>query len=412
MIDKLLKNAIETGSLTVHYPDGAVCNYGRGLPSAHWHFYDPRTPGRILRDPPFAIGETYMDGDWSTRPEQLALLLKILMQNFRSLPGHGLTPFGRLVRYVQQLNPIEHSARNVRHHYDLDDWLFRRFLDRDLHYSCAYFREPGMDLEQAQRAKCEHIVRKLCLHPGQHVLDIGCGWGGLAIHLAEQADVLVTGVTLSQEQLRVARERARDRGLNEQVRFLLADYRQHEGRYDRIVSVGMFEHVGVPNYLTFFRKARSLLKEDGLMLLHTIGRLGPPGRTNAWLKRYIFPGGYNPALSEIAKRWEKARLIATDIEVLRTHYARTLAEWQKRFQAHRPAVVQRFGERFARMWEFYLAAAEAAFCVDMGVYQIQMARTLTAAPVTRDYLHRGASEAGGLAVDYHHAGQPAGALDN
>lgn len=393
MFDRLLASAIKQGSLTVQFADGSLREYGQGLPNAHWHFHDPRTPGRILRDPGFSLGETYMEGGWSTRPGQLAGLLKVLMQNFSATPGSQLTLLSRMLRHLQQLNPIARSARNVHHHYDLDEWLFRRFLDRDMHYSCAYFRETDMDLEQAQQAKCEHILRKLKLRPGDRVLDIGSGWGGLATYLAEHADVFVTGLTLSPEQLRVARERARELGLGKRVQFLLSDYREHGGSYDRIVSVGMFEHVGVPHYRTFFEKVRSLLKEDGVMLLHTIGRLGPPTTTNSWIRRYIFPGGYIPALSETAKRWERARLFATDVEVLRLHYSRTLAEWQNRFQANRRAVIERFGERFARMWEFYLAVSEASFHLEMVVFQIQMSRSLTALPFTRDYLYNEAPPA-------------------
>ncbi|HLQ26936.1 MAG TPA: cyclopropane-fatty-acyl-phospholipid synthase family protein [Acidiferrobacterales bacterium] len=387
MLDELLKNNIKIGSLRVHFTNGEVRQYGHGLPCAQWIFHDPDAPKRILRDPELGLGVTYMEKGWSTAEGALPALLKILLYNFQ-YPRSRLHVFPKLLRYFQQLNRVWMSRRNVEFHYDLDEWLFRCFLDKEMHYSCAYFNEPGVDLEQAQRAKCEHIMRKLSLRPGQRVLDIGSGWGGLALFLAEQAGVHVTGLTLSREQLRVAEQAAHKRGLKNSVRFLSQDYRQHQGQYDRIVSVGMFEHVGAPNYSAFFHKLNTLLKQDGVALLHSIGRPGLPGETNAWIRKYIFPGGYNPALSEITQAIQASRLIITDVEVLRLHYGFTLAEWQKRFQAHRKLVAERKGERFARMWEFYLAVCEAAFAAgELVVYQIQMSNSLKSLPLTRDYLY-------------------------
>jgi len=387
MLDNLLKNTIKTGSLRVHFANGEVRQYGHGLPCAQWIFHHSDAPGRIARDPDLGLGVTYMENGWSTAEGALPTLLKILLHNFKHPPS-GLHIFAKLQRYFQQLNQVWMSRRNAGFHYDLDEWLFRCFLDKEMFYSCAYFNQPGMDLEQAQRAKCEHIMRKLSLRPGQRVLDIGSGWGGLALFLAERAGVHVTGLTLSREQLRVAEQAAYRRGLKNRVRFLYQDYRQHQDRYDRIVSVGMFEHVGAPNYSTFFHKLNTLLKQDGVALLHTIGRPGLPGKTNTWIRKYIFPGGYNPALSEVTEAIQTSRLLTTDVEVLRLHYGLTLAEWQKRFQARRKLVVEKKGERFARMWEFYLAACEAAFTTgELVVYQIQMSNSLKSLPLTRDYLY-------------------------
>jgi cyclopropane-fatty-acyl-phospholipid synthase len=279
------------------------------------------------------------------------------------------------------------ARRNVAHHYDLSTDFFRLFLDEDLQYSCAYFPEPNMSLEQAQAAKKAHIAAKLCLRPGQSVLDIGCGWGGLALFLARAAYVRVHGITLSEEQLRVARERADAEGLAGRVTFALADYRDIEGPYDRIVSVGMFEHVGPPHYGAFFRKCRSLLAREGLMLLHTIARADGPAATDPFLAKYIFPGGYIPALSQIAPALERSRLWLTDMEVLRLHYARTLACWYERGVAAGGEIARRYDERFLRMWLFYLAGGIAAFRHDsFAVFQLQIVRRRAAAPLTRDYL--------------------------
>lgn len=389
MLTRLLERRIRHGTLRLRLPDGERV-FGSGEPVAEWIVRHPRVLRRVARDPELELGETYMDGGWDAGEGGLAGLLALLMRNFPERPPRGwrrlATP---LLRWLQQWNRVARSYRNVAHHYDLDEWLFRRFLDADMHYSCAYFSRPGMDLEAAQRAKVAHLAAKLCLEPGQRVLDIGCGWGGLALQLAREHDVEVTGITLSREQLRVAEGRAREAGLEGRVRFLLADYREHRERYDRVVSVGMFEHVGRPHYLTFFDRVHEMLEPDGIAVLHTIGRFGPPGVTNPWIRRHIFPGGYIPSLSEVAAAIERSGLIHCDVEVLRLHYARTLACWQARFQEHRPEAAARYGERFCRMWEFYLACCEAAFRErDLVVYQIQLARQRDAVPLTRDYLYR------------------------
>lgn len=382
MIDKYLANNIHTGRLTVRYPDGTVGHYGEGQPEAEWRIHDSHIIHRLLRNPWLEFGQTYMEGGWDA-PRGLTALIELLLRNIPD--AKPLHFWDRLGRAIEQFNSTRTSRSHVAHHYDLDETLFRSFLDRDMHYSCAYFDHPHRNLEEAQQAKCEHIRRKLELRPGQRVLDIGCGWGGLALYLAQHADVEVTGLTLSREQHRVASARAAEQGLTHRVHFLLQDYREHHHLYDRVVSVGMFEHVGIPHYTTFFSNVCERLAPQGLALIHHIGRSGGPGQTNPWIRRYIFPGGYNPALSEVLPPIEKAGLKVADLEVLKLHYAYTLREWQRRFQSQRVWVVQRWDERFARMWEFYLAACEAAFAIgDLVVFQIQLARSLEGLPITRE----------------------------
>ncbi len=386
MLERILAETIRHGRLTVQFPDGHTVRYGQKGAEAEWIIRDPGVPRRLLRDPAFELGQTYMEGGWEA-PRGLTALIELLMRN---VPDDAQISFpGRVRRHLQQMNSLRKSRAHVHHHYDLDEALFRSFLDRDMHYSCAYFADPGMSLEQAQQAKCEHLLRKLELRKGQRVLDIGSGWGGLALYLAQHADVEVTGLTLSQEQHRVATKRARDRGLDGQVRFLLEDYREHRNTYDRIVSVGMFEHVGVPNYGAFFDCVTQRLAPRGLAVLHHIGRKGPPGLTNPWIERYIFPGGYNPALSEVITPIEKAGLKIADVEVLRFHYRYTLREWLRRFELRRGEAVARFGEEFARMWEFYLASCEASFAIgELVVFQLQMGLDLEGLPLTRAHWYR------------------------
>jgi cyclopropane-fatty-acyl-phospholipid synthase len=288
---------------------------------------------------------------------------------------------------LQQHNPVKRARRNAAHHYDLSGRLYDLFLDKDRQYSCAYFLSANDTIETAQENKKRHIAAKLLLKPGQKVLDIGSGWGGLGLYLADIADVDVTGVTLSEEQYKLSVRRAADAGLSNRVRFHLRDYRNQPGTFDRIVSVGMFEHVGAKHYDEFFSKVRTLLEDDGIMLLHAIGRMEPPGHTNAWLRKYIFPGGYAPALSEVVAAVERAGLWITDIEILRLHYAETLAEWTRRFRANRDAIKKLYDERFCRMWEFYLTGCEISFrYFDQMVFQMQIAKRPDAAPLTRDYI--------------------------
>jgi cyclopropane-fatty-acyl-phospholipid synthase len=290
-------------------------------------------------------------------------------------------------RRMRQFNPRRRARRNVAHHYDLDDRLYSLFLDADRQYSCAYFERPDQSLDDAQLAKKRHLAAKLLLRPGMRVLDIGCGWGGLALYFAEICDAHVTGITLSQEQLTHARMRAGEKGLVGSTEFRLRDYREAQGNFDRIVSVGMFEHVGVGFYDVFFRKCASLLDDEGVMLLHSIGRPEGPNVTNPWIAKYIFPGGYIPALSEVLPAIERADLLVTDIEILHFHYAETLRAWRERFLAHREQVERLYDQRFVRMWEFYLAASELTFRQHgMMVFQIQLTKRTGIVPITRDYI--------------------------
>jgi cyclopropane-fatty-acyl-phospholipid synthase len=386
---RILQRLHWNAGLEVCLPGRAPLRYGPTPPAVCWRFRDAKALGRIARNPELALGETYMAGAWEVQGAPLADLLGLLV-GAAGRAGRGRSRLECLLgNLLQQWNRVRASYRNVARHYDLPDWLFERFLDADRHYSCAYFQRPDLTLEEAQRAKVAHIRAKLLLEPGMRVLDIGCGWGSLALALARDAGVHVTGITLSAPQLAQAQARAREAGLEDRVRFAREDYREHRGRYDRVVSVGMFEHVGRPWHARYFRAVHEFVAGDGVALVHSIARLGPPGVTSAWIRRYIFPGGYNPSLSELVAGAERGGLMVSDVEVLRTHYAHTLHAWQARFQAARTEVVERLGERFARMWEFYLAVSEAAMrCGDLAVAQVQLARRLDALPITRDYLHR------------------------
>jgi cyclopropane-fatty-acyl-phospholipid synthase len=344
----------------------------------------------VLFDPELKLGEAYMDGSLIVERGSIADLLALLLAQERLGGRNWLLP--RLLRYLfrrlQQFNLRSRSRTNVAHHYDLDGRLYSLFLDGDRQYSCAYFENPDQSLDDAQLAKKRHLAAKLRLTPDVTVLDIGCGWGGLALYLAEIAGAQVTGITLSQEQYQRAQARALERG-RQDVAFKLVDYRDVDGRFDRIVSVGMFEHVGIGFYDAFFNKCAKLVAEDGVVLLHTIGRSSPPGITNPWIAKYIFPGGYIPALSEILPAIEKAGLIVADVEVLQLHYAETLKAWRERFLAHRDEVVRLYDQRFVRMWEFYLACSEMAFRMgEMVVFQIQMTKRKGLIPTRRDYIAR------------------------
>jgi cyclopropane-fatty-acyl-phospholipid synthase len=388
----LLKRVVTVGTLKVIDANGKAHVYGGAPgPSVTIRLHDKALHYRILTKPKLYVGEAYMDGTLTIEDGTLYDFLDLVGLNVGALESHPLQALqlkvGAVLRFLHTYNPIGKAQQNVAHHYDLSDTLYDLFLDKDRQYSCAYFMTDNDSLEVAQHNKKLHLAAKLLLAPGQKVLDIGSGWGGLGLYLAKLAGADVTGVTLSVEQQRVSQQRAVDMGLADRVRFKLLDYRKETGRFDRIVSVGMFEHVGVSHYREFFRKVKSLLKEDGVAVLHSIGRMDPPGSTNPWLRKYIFPGGYTPAISEVMKAVELEGLWVTDIEVLRLHYAKTLREWHRRFQANRDKIRTLYDERFCRMWEFYLVGCEIAF-KHMGqmVFQMQLARKQDAVPLTREYI--------------------------
>ena len=371
-------------------PNGRTWTLGRGEPHGRVFLRDERVIWKILRNPRLSFGETYMNAEWEPENGDLRHILEVCVRMLSAAEiADRLNRFTRRLQgLLLEVNSLRDSKRNVHHHYEIDEQLYQSFLDPDLFYSCAYFKRPDLDLSAAQRAKCEHIARKLDLRPNARVLDIGCGWGGLAMYLAEEHGAHVTGITLAKEQADIAQRRIQERGLSDRVEIRVEDYRNMRGSFDGIVSVGMFEHVGRPQYPVFFRQVREMLAPDGVALLHSIGRLAPPGSTNAWIQKYIFPGGYSPAASEVLAAIEFTGLILNDFEVLRVHYAKTLAFWHQRFQAARPWLAERMGERFCRMWEFYLLASEQSFLWgQLAVFQLQMTRKLARLAITRDYLY-------------------------
>jgi cyclopropane-fatty-acyl-phospholipid synthase len=393
MLDLLLRHYIRHDSLTLHYPDGKTMNYGdAGPPHVGLRLADRKAVWALALDPDLKLGELYMDGRLTIEDGDVVSMMDLLVSNVAAAGPSGAHRVFRILRRIfrafGQWNPVSRARAHVHHHYDLSSRLYDLFLDASRQYSCAYFAHDEDGLEAAQAQKKKHITAKLRFdRAGLKVLDIGCGWGGLAMEMAREHGADVLGITLSTEQIATATELSRQNGLAERCKFELIDYRKLTGKFDRIVSVGMFEHVGARYYKDYFTQAAALLKDDGVMLLHHIGRADGPGVTNAWIRKYIFPGGYVPALSEVMPVIEKCGLMVTDVEVLRLHYARTLAEWQTRFQANRAEVAALYDERFCRMWEFYLAGAEMAFRHESQVvYQIQLAKRVDALPITRDYM--------------------------
>ena len=399
LLQFLLRTFVRRGTFRVTTSRGTVLTFGDGTGRpVSVRFTSRAAEWAILLDPELKFGEAYMDGTFVVEEGSIADVLAIMLGQNTDVPHwarlQGLIRY--LARRLSQFNPRLRARRNVAHHYDLDGRLYSLFLDADRQYSCGYFEMPGQSLDDAQLAKKRHLAAKLVLNRSQasrgqdlRVLDIGCGWGGLGLYLAEFTGADVTGITLSQEQHAIANERAAEKHLTEHARFLLQDYRDVTGQFDRIVSVGMFEHVGVNHYETFFRKSAQLLADDGVMLLHSIGRSEGPSRTSPWISKYIFPGGYVPSLSEVLPRIEKSGLLVTDIEILRLHYAETLKHWRERFLAHREEVERIYDGRFVRMWEFYLASSEMAFREqNLMVMQIQIAKRQGVTPMTRDYIAR------------------------
>ncbi len=391
LLSGLLEKMINVGTLKVIDADGKTHLYaGEDGPEVTVRLHDKALHRKLFFNPCLYIGEAYMDGSLTIEDGTLSDFLGIVARNIRlnkNIPIYSTYQrLSCMFRFWQQYNPIGRARSNVAIHYDLSNRLYSLFLDRDLQYSCAYYNDQNDSLETAQANKQRHLAAKLLLKPGQRILDIGSGWGGLALYLAKAGGVKVTGLTLSEEQLRIANRRAAEDGLSKDVDFHLRDYREEDGQFDRIVSVGMFEHVGVNYYRDFFAKVSDLLTEDGICVLHSIGRMGGPSSTCAWLRKYIFPGGYSPALSEVLPAIEDSGLWVDDIEILRLHYAKTLNAWQRRFHTNRDKILELFDERFCRMWEFYLALSESAFLHgDHFVFQIQISKRRGVVPLTRNY---------------------------
>jgi cyclopropane-fatty-acyl-phospholipid synthase len=400
MLDGMVRRFVRVGDFTLIDPKGRTFHYGDGTgPKVAARLNGSWTPLRLALYPTLALGECYMDGALEIVEGTLYDFLDLIGRNFDHDPirhkPHSLVrrSWFWVLRHVRQINNRMKSRRNVAHHYDISNALYRRFLDPDMQYSCAYFASPDTTLDEAQIAKKAHIAAKLLLEPAHRVLDIGCGWGGLGLTLADYVpDGEVLGVTLSEEQLALARERAAARTSSgtRSARFELCDYRDVEGPFDRIVSVGMFEHVGQPHYQEYFDQIARLMTPDGVAVIHSIGRRDEPGVTNPFIAKYIFPGGYIPALSEVIPHIERAGLWITDVEILRLHYAETLKAWRERFVADREAILAEYDARFFRMFEFYLAVSEIAFRYGGHmVFQLQLTKRVDAVPVTRDYIYEG-----------------------
>ena len=403
VLERMLARLIERGDLEVIGPDGSARRFGDGggVPVTV-RITSQTAAAKIVLNPDLYLGECYMDGGLVVEDGSIYDLLTLVLDNLERGPAPPTLTFvshvRRLTRRLQQYNPLPRARRNVAHHYDLSRELYETFLDVDRQYSCAYFETPNASLEEAQLAKKRHLAAKLGIEPGMRVLDIGSGWGGLGLYLAEVCEAEVVGVTLSTEQHAFSRERAAKSGSRGRIDFRLMDYRELGGRFDRIVSVGMFEHVGIGFYPTFFAKIKSLLADDGVALLHSISRSTGPNATGSWIAKYIFPGGYVPALSEVVPVIERSGFYITDIEILRLHYAETLKEWRRRFNARHDRVVALYDERFFRMWEFYLASCETAFRqLGMNNFQLQMCHHQHVLPTTRDYI--GEEEARLRAID-------------
>ncbi len=402
LLERLLAGRIQHGTLTIIRNGDNMSTIGtprKDWPEITLRIHSSSAERRILMNPALGVAECFMDGLISIDGDDIMGLLSLVQRNNPWESGteiHNLGQIknllGMIIRPIKQLNSRAASRKNVAHHYDLSNDFYRLWLDEDMQYSCAYWPDGVTTLDEAQTAKKAHIAAKLALKPGQRVLDIGCGWGGTALYLNRVADVDVLGITLSTEQLNLARERAADAGVSDRVKFELVDYRdlaKREGQsFDRIVSIGMFEHVGTPNFDTYFRSCARMLRDDGVMLLHTIGRMGSPGSTDVFTRKYIFPGGYIPALSETIAASEKVKLIAADTEMLRVHYGKTIQIWYDNVRANRAKIVAQYDEKFFRLWLFYLAGAAGSFLNGgMCNYQIQLIKQRHTLPLTRDYIH-------------------------
>ena len=394
ILSQVLKQIIQKGCLEITFSNGTVEQFGKPsdeLISAKFLTRD--LPRKLILNTDLALGEAYSDGTLIIDNDNLFGFLKVLATNAANIPDHWLLRLVALrqsaFKKIIQRNKLLGSKENVAHHYDLSPKLYDLFLDKDKNYSCAYFNKISDTLDQAQENKKHHIAKKLMLKSGMKVLDIGCGWGGMSLTLAREYDVNVVGITLSEEQKAICEQRAKDEGMSEKVTFLLADYRKDFGKFDRIVSIGMFEHVGAPNFTNYFKEVKNKLIDDGIALIHTIGRITPPGGTSPWINKYIFPGGYIPAMSETLASIEKNRLYVTDVEILRLHYAMTLEKWSSNFNASKQKVKEIYDDRFFRMWGYYLTASEISFRYYQNVvFQFQISKQLEEVPITRNYLYK------------------------
>ncbi len=365
-----LESHLQSGSLHVHLPDGTRHTIGQQHPQVDWFLHHPRTLARIGRNPARMLGETYLRNEWDVGSGQLPQFLALLLRNIPETPEHPL-----IERWQRLCNRLRKPVCQVQDPAKFDEWLLSRFLDVDLHYQGGYFHDPDVSLEEAQRSHCRQLLKQLQLKPGQHILDLNAHWGGLALFLAEEGQVRVTAVVQNQKQLRYAQQRAHRRGLRQQVRFVLQEYHESSDRYDRITGLGVLEAMRPRQYALMLRQIKGMLANDGMALLQCVGRLGKPGPVNPWLKQYLFPHQYNPALSEISQGIEASGLVTRQVEILQQDYAHTLGAWQQRFQRNRNAIAHQMGERFCRLWEFHLAACEAGFhWRDLAVFSLQLTR--------------------------------------
>ncbi len=393
MLFSVLKKLNFDGSLEIINSNDEMHKFGSSNPQVRIRLKNKSIEKKLFFNPSLHIGEAYMNEELIIEKGTIEEFLNLITNCYDDFISNN--KFYKFYEYLssifmplQQINQLVNSKNNVAHHYDINEDLYKLFLDKDMQYSCAYFHNPNISLEQAQKDKKEHIIRKLQINKNMSVLDIGCGWGGMAIEIAKSTGAKVKGITLSENQFKTASERAQKEGLSDKVTFALQDYRNETEKYDRIVSVGMFEHVGVKYFKTYLSKANDILKENGVFLLHTIGQRGKPTATSPWIRKYIFPGGYIPSLSEVMKETQKLNINVTDVEVLRLHYAHTLTRWYQNVLENKDKIIKMFDQRFFRMWEFYLLASKYSF-VNMGnvVFQIQIAKSINNLPLTRNYIY-------------------------
>ena len=393
MLFNVLKRLNFDGTLEIIDSNNIKHTFGKSNPIITIRLTNKSIERKLFFNPNLYLGEAYMNEELIIEKGSIEDFLKLITNCYYDFISNNAIYkmyeyFSSILKPFHQINQLVNSKKNVAHHYDIDEKLYKLFLDKDMQYSCAYFHNPNISLDQAQIDKKNHIINKLSIKPDMNILDIGCGWGGMAIEIAKITGAKVKGITLSENQFKTASQRAQEEGLNEKVTFALQDYRNEEDQYDRIVSVGMFEHVGIKYFKTFFKKTNDLLKDNGVFLLHTIGQRGKPTATSPWIRKYIFPGGYIPSLSEIMKETQKLNINVTDIEILRLHYAHTLTHWYKNVMENKDKIIKMFDERFFRMWEFYLLSSKYSF-VNMGnvVFQIQIAKNINNLPLTRNYIY-------------------------